>query len=154
MEKLINSDGSVFIRKAEISDCRAVAELAVKMWNSDISELEADFTEIVIKSNGVVFVAVFGDKIVGFAQCGLRHDYVEGTDSSPVGYLEGIFVTGEYRRQGIAKMLLMACQNWAKEQGCVEFASDCELINEDSLRFHLNMGFEEANRIICFTKRL
>ena len=71
-----------------------------------------------------------------------------------MGYLEGIFVTGEYRRQGIAKMLLMACQNWAKEQGCVEFASDCELTNEDSLRFHLNMGFEEANRIICFTKRL
>ena len=26
--------------------------------------------------------------------------------------------------------------------------------NEDSLRFHLKMGFEEANRIICFTKKL
>lgn len=52
------------------------------------------------------------------------------------------------------EVLLMACQNWAKEQGCVEFASDCELTNEESLRFHLNMGFEEANRIICFTKKL
>ena len=29
---------------------------------------------------------------VGFAQCGLRRDYVEGTHTSPVGYLEGVFV--------------------------------------------------------------
>ncbi len=33
-----------------------------------------------------------------------------------------------------------------------EMASDCELQNTDSLKFHLAMGFEEANRIICFKK--
>ena len=86
--------------------------------------------------------------------CGLRFDYVEGTDSSPVGYLEGIFVLEEYKKRGYAKELLGECQNWAKDQGCLEFASDCELDNEDSLKFHLKMGFAEANRIICFTKRL
>lgn len=41
-----------------------------------------------------------------------------------------------------------------KVSGGLEFASDCELDNEDSLKFHLKMGFVEANRIICFTKRL
>ena len=91
---------------------------------------------------------------VGFAQCGLRHDYVEGTDSSPVGYLEGIFVKEEYRKQGYAKELMSACEQWAKKQGCVEFASDCELSNTDSFAFHMSMGFEEANRVICFTKKL
>lgn len=50
--------------------------------------------------------------------------------------------------------MLEACQEWAKEQGCTEFASDCELVNEASVKFHLRMGFEEANRIICFTKKL
>lgn len=60
----------------------------------------------------------------------------------------------EHRHKGIAKQLLCACEGWAKTMGCTEFASDCELINTDSLRFHLNMGFEEANRIICFTKML
>ena len=35
---------------------------------------------------------------------------------------------------------------------CTEFASDCEINNEISLQFHLSMGFEEANRIICFRK--
>ena len=68
--------------------------------------------------------------------------------------LEGIFVLEEYKKRGYAKELLGECQNWAKDQGCLEFASDCELDNEDSLKFHLKMGFAEANRIICFTKSL
>ena len=42
----------------------------------------------------------------------------------------------------------------AIEKGCREFASDCELDNEVSLKFHLKVGFAEANRIICFTKQL
>lgn len=32
--------------------------------------------------------------------------------------------------------------------------ADSELDNGDSLKFHIKMGFAEANRIICFTKRL
>ena len=39
-------------------------------------------------------------------------------------------------------------------KGAEEFASDCELKNTDSLKFHLNIGFKEANRIICFVKNL
>lgn len=57
-------------------------------------------------------------------------------------------------RQGIARELVKQCQMFAKAQGCTEFASDCELDNTESLHFHLKMGFIEANRIICFTKRL
>ena len=43
----------------------------------------------------------------------------------------------EYRKRGVARDMLEACQKWAKEQGCAEFASDCELDNEDSLKFHI-----------------
>ena len=79
---------------------------------------------------------------------------MEGTETSPVGYLEGIFVEEPYRNRKIASALLSACETWAKERGCREFASDCELLNADSLRFHLAAGFTEANRIICFVKTL
>ena len=92
--------------------------------------------------------------MIGFAQCQLRFDYVEGTRSSPVGYLEGVFVDAPYRAQGYGKQLVAACEMWAKEKGCSEFASDCELSNQQSLAFHLHSGFTEANRIICFTKML
>ena len=143
------------IRKATLEDVPQLVSLAIQMWKSHtVEDLTKNFCEHIRKGKNIIFLAISEEHIVGFAQCGLRFDYVEGTDSSPVGYLEGIFVLEEYKKRGYAKELLGACQNWAKNQGCFEFASDCELDNEDSLKFHLKMGFAEANRIICFTKRL
>ena len=91
---------------------------------------------------------------IGFAQCQLRFDYVEGTRTSPVGYLEGIFVKEDYRNKGYGRELLSACEAWTKARGCHEFASDCEIENEKSFHFHKAMNFAEVNRIICFTKKL
>jgi aminoglycoside 6'-N-acetyltransferase I len=116
--------------------------------------MQADLAQLMKKADIVYFLAFIDEAAVGFAQYQLRRDYVEGTDSSPVGYLEGIYVAKVHRHKGIARDLLHACENWAKAQGCSEFASDCELTNTESLQFHLNVGFQEANRIICFTKKL
>lgn len=141
------------IRKAQKSDALTLAELAVQMWNSHtISELEKDFEKTVENDKSVCFIKYVDHKAVGFAQCQLRTDYVEGTTSSPVGYLEGIFIEPEYRNKGFAKELLKECEKWAKGKNCTEFASDCELSNNDSYKFHKAMEFEEANRIICFRK--
>ena len=143
------------IRKATLEDVPQLVSLAIQMWKSHtVEDLTKIFCEHIRKGKNIIFLAISEEHIVGFAQCGLRFDYVEGTDSSPVGYLEGIFVLEEYKKRGYAKELLGECQNWAKDQGCLEFASDCEVDNEDSLKFHLKMGFAEANRIICFTKSL
>ena len=143
------------IRKAVFSDAATVAMLAQQLWpHHETAQLQEEFEPLLEDANAAVFLA-FSDSIpVGFAQCQLRNDYVEGTSSSPVGYLEGIFVLPAYQKQGIARALLAACENWARMCDCTEFASDCELSNADSLLFHLNVGFEEANRIICFTKKL
>ena len=83
-----------------------------------------------------------------------RRVCAKGTHTSPVGYLEGVFVQEEYRGRGVATALLRACEAWAGEKGCAEFASDCGLDNAASAVFHLRAGFAEAGRIICFTKRL
>ena len=86
------------------------------------------------------------EKPIAFAHCQLRHDYVEGTESSPVGYLEGIFVEEAYRRKGFAADLLAECERWAREKGCSEFASDCELDNEESLKFCLAFTVEDVEK--------
>ena len=143
------------IRKAEIRDLAILAELACRLWpHHTPAEMREEFGQTIQKPDGVCFLAFVREAAVGFAQCQLRRDYVEGTDSSPVGYLEGIYVAEDCRGQGIARALLAACESWAKARGCREFASDCELQNTQSLRFHLGVGFAEANRIICFTKKL
>lgn len=141
------------IKTATDTDCSILAELAVQMWDSaSLAELEADFFKIISSQTSVCFIKYLDDAPIGFAQCSLRNDYVEGTSSSPVGYLEGVFIKEKYRNKGYAKELLLACERWAKDKGCSEFASDCELANINSLKFHLAMGFDEANRIICFRK--
>lgn len=143
------------IRKAQIQDAEAIAGLAVQMWGGhDLHDLANEFRELISSEGSACFIKCVDEKPVAFAQVQLRHDYVEGTASSPVGYLEGIFVSDQYRRNGYAAELLSECDNWAREKGCTEFARDCELDNADSLRFHLAAGFEETNRIICFKKDL
>ncbi|MBQ8579757.1 MAG: GNAT family N-acetyltransferase [Oscillospiraceae bacterium] len=143
------------IQKATISDLPVLAHLAALLWPHHTAEqMKKDVADILPQEDAAFFLARDGENAIGFAQCQLRHDYVEGTGSSPVGYLEGIYVAEGSRMQGIAKALLAACEAWAREKGCREFASDCELTNLQSLQFHRNVGFEEANRIICFTKKL
>lgn len=143
------------MNKATTDDLKHLVSLALELWSEHTAEdLMVEFAEIIAKEDAAFFLAYEGDAPIGFAQCQLRHDYVEGTKTSPVGYLEGIFVSESHRKQGIAKRLLAACERWAKEKGCTEFASDCELTNIESLRFHRSMGFEEAGRIICFAKRI
>lgn len=142
------------IIKANKPDIPAISALASQLFGSPAEELAEEFSALLSSPECAVFLLSMDGRPAGFAQCQLRRDYVEGTATSPVGYLEGIYVLPEYRSQGCARDLLAHCEQWAKEQGCTEFASDCELDNEGSLVFHLKMGFTEANRIICFTKKL
>ena len=130
------------------------AALACELWPGHApGELLAEW-ETLPPSECAVFLAVEDNAPAGFAQCQLRRDYVEGTETSPVGYLEGVYVREGFRGRGFARALQAACEGWARERGCAEFASDCELDNAGSIAFHLGAGFAEANRIVCFTKRL
>lgn len=143
------------IKLAQEEDAGLLAELSIKMWNNhSASEMENIFRQLIASNNSACFIKYHDERAIGFAQCQLRTDYVEGADSSPVGYLEGIYIEEAYRKCGYAKELLRECEKWAKEKQCTEFASDCELENSDSLNFHIAMGFEEANRIICFKKNI
>ena len=119
------------IQKAAETDRASLAKLAAKLWGNHSEE---------------------DGQPVGFARCQLRHDYVEGTDSSPAGYPEGIFTEEAVRGKGVAAALLVRYESWAKEKSCTEFASDCELLNEASIRFHKALDFSEANPIVCFRK--
>ena len=143
------------VKKAEAADAGKIAGLAVLLWSAHTEqELAREFSDAMEQGKGQFFLKYAQGIPVGFAQCALRYDYVEGTQTSPVGYLEGIFVQEAYRRRGSAGELLSECEKWARQRGCREFASDCEAVNDGSFRFHMAAGFEEATRIICFTKKL
>lgn len=132
-----------------------VSQLALMLWpHNQFDDLKLEFNEILNDDHQCSFLFSANQIDVGFAHVSLRADYVEGTETSPVGFLEGIYVLPEYRNCGIARSLITACEQFAKENGCTEFASDCELINIDSILMREKLGFEETNRIVCFKKKI
>lgn len=100
------------------------------------------------------FIARDGARALGFVEAALRHDYVPGTAGPPVGFLEGLYVVAEARRQGVARALVAAAADWARAQGCRELASDTPLDNALSQAVHARLGFAETERIVCFARRI
>lgn len=95
-----------------------------------------------------------GGQGVGFAEASVRTEYVNGTSSSPVAYLEGIYVTPEARGQGVARSLVAAVSEWAVAHGCTELASDTQPENLVSQAVHRQLGFVETERSVFFSKQL
>ena len=143
------------LRKATIKDLNVVTTLALKLWQEhEFDELKTEFKSLLKDRNCAIYLYLENEKAIGFAQCQLRFDYVEGTETSPVGYLEGVYVDESYRQKGNGRNLVNACENWARSKGCKEFASDSEFSNKQGIDFHNKLGFSQANIIVCFTKKL
>lgn len=101
------------------------------------------------------FVARGADgSALGVAEASLRSDYVVGTSTSPVAFLEGIYVIPDARRRGIARQLVESVARWGRELGCREFASDALAANVESHAFHRAAGFAESERVVYFLRTL
>lgn len=90
----------------------------------------------------------------GFLDAALRVDHVDGVEHSPVWYVEGIFVVPEERGKGVGRFLCSVLERYARAQGYMMIASDCELDDCESEAFHKAVGFVEAIRSIHLTKSL
>lgn len=136
-------------------DLNGLISLVLQLWpHSSYEEEFQHYAEVLAKKEEQVFVANASNRIIGFIHLALRTDYVEGTTTSPVAYLEGIYVEPSHRQAGVARQLLLAGEKWGREMGCREMGSDAELENHLSIEFHHAAGFEEANRVVCFRKSL
>ena len=110
--------GGIMLYKAEKRDLPTLAELSCKLWpHHTAEEMIAEYSTGIANLDTAFFLAYTEETAIGFAQCQLRYDYVEGTNSSPVGYLEGIYVLPDHRHKGIAKQLLKACERWRRAGG-------------------------------------
>jgi len=139
------------IRRLAESDLEEFRRMRRALWPST-EDAEADELLSREAREYVVFVAERGGGgLAGFAEVGTRN-YAEGCKSSPVAYLEGIWVDPDRRRSSIGADLVDAGLAWAREYGFRDFASDCELDNDVSYAFHRAIGFAEVDRVICFQR--
>lgn len=127
--------------------------MRVALW-PDSLESELDAVLALPRSESLLLVAGADEhRLCGFAEFGLRK-FAEGCATSPVAYLEGIWVDADARREAVATGLVRAGEEWARSLGITELASDCSLDNLGSQAFHLAAGFEEAGRVVCFRRSL
>lgn len=146
------------ITMATADDVEPWTQLRAELWpHHSLEDLRADLVRSFLSGSNeaTAFIARnAADDAVGFAEATLRRDYVNGCSTSPVLFLEGIYVRPAERRSGIARALCGAVADWGKSRGCTEFASDALLDNTASHALHAALGFAETQRVVFFRKPL
>lgn len=92
-------------------------------------------------------------RLGGFVELALRAG-VDAAGGEWVAFLEGWFVDADLRHQGWGKKLVRAAEQWGRERGMKELASDTELRNRASIAAHRAIGFRETFRTVQFLKRI
>jgi aminoglycoside 6'-N-acetyltransferase I len=135
----------------------AWAELRTELWPDGTADEHLRFAVAAVgePTRFVAFLARDdGGHLLGFAEASLRFDYVNGCSTSPVAFVEGLYVREAVRRRGIGRGLIAAIELWARERGCTELASDALIDNGVSHHAHEGVGFVETERVVFFRKDL
>jgi aminoglycoside 6'-N-acetyltransferase I len=146
---------SFTIRRATPEDKPEWIRMRQGLWpDAPLHYLEFDLDDRLVDAESAVFVASDANgRLVGLIETGLR-DYGEGCETAPVGYIEAWYVDLHVRGQKLGRELVSAAEQWAREKGCTEMASDTWLENDASIQAHLRMGYYEVERLVHFVKRL
>lgn len=148
---------SASVRPASPADREAWRRLRIALWPGDddehAAEIERHFECGAPRWPQEALLAELGSAVVGLAEVSVR-PYAEGCATRDVGYLEGWYVVPEHRGRGVGRALVRAAEQWARDRGCTELASDAEPENAASKRAHAACGFEEVALIRCFRKPL
>jgi aminoglycoside 6'-N-acetyltransferase I len=146
---------SFTIRRATQKDKSSWLRLRQGLWpEAPLEYLSFDLDRRLADPDYAIFVASHGDEnLSAFIEAGLR-DHGEGCETSPVGYIEAWYVEEHARGQNLGAELVRAAEQWAREKGCAEMASDTWLENQPSIAAHLKLGYAEVERLVHFVKRL
>jgi aminoglycoside 6'-N-acetyltransferase I len=149
------------VRRAEPEDLEQLAYMCHELWPyTGVEEHALEVLPLLKGATQSNLPTVFllaqhsGGEIIGFVEVGLR-SHAEGCNPSrPVGYIEGWYVAPSFRRKRVGAQLIAAAEEWARDQGCIEMASDTWLDNLESQTAHEALGFEEVERSVNYRKRL
>jgi aminoglycoside 6'-N-acetyltransferase I len=115
------------------------------LWN-DVTESDLQtMVDMHKRGKEYILLAIVQEEVVGFLNSSIRSDYVEGSDEEQTGYIEGIFVLEEYRKQSVATKLLDQLVIYYKERHISSIGSDAFVDNQLSDYFHKALGFKEVS---------
>lgn len=130
--------------------------LRQQLWPQHSAEQHLnDGLDILASAKHISFVLLNDQQyMIAFVDAAIRDDYVNGCQSSPVAYIEGIYVEPQWRLKKCAKKLIRAIEQWGKANDCREIASDAALENISSQKMHQKMGFKITEKVVFFQKNI
>jgi aminoglycoside 6'-N-acetyltransferase I len=116
----------MLIEPATRDDLAQWVALRIALWPDEDAQGLADGAADMLGQEDMLALVGRGEsgEIVAFAEAAIRRDYVNGCETSPVAFLEGIYVAPSHRRQGVARALAERVAAWGRGRGLSEFASD------------------------------
>ena len=99
------------------------ARMRVALWpDGSLADHHSDIADMLAGGDDLTaFVAIDGHgEAIAFVEAALRRDYVNGCDTSPVVFVEGLYVAPQARRRGVALALIDAVAAWGRARGCTE----------------------------------
>jgi aminoglycoside 6'-N-acetyltransferase I len=151
-------EAPIQVRPATLADAGAWLRMRCALWpegseSEHRDEIDRFLAGQLSQPLATLVALSSSDHVVGFAELSIR-SYAEHCVTDHVAYLEGWYVVPEARRQGVGSALVRAAEEWARSQGCTEFASDALIDNDVSAAAHRALGFRETVQIRCFRKAL
>ena len=141
----------MIIRSASKSEFAAIVKMARTLWpDARPSELKKELSS----KKFTYYVAEDNKELAGFIALAVRRDYVEGSTTSPVGYVEGLYVDKKCRKKGVGRELVNAAEKWCLKNGLHELGSDVEFQNKVSQKFHSSVGFKKGDMIVPYIKKV
>ncbi len=138
---------------------RPISEQEMSRWGELRSrvypELDEEYDtremEMILHSNHwfCFFVVEGAEQIIGLVELSLRN-IVDNCLTSPVAYLEGLYLEEAWRGRGLGREVIQSIFAWCRERGLSELATDAELDNEAAQAFYRALGFEETDRVVEF----
>ena len=140
---------------ADATNLKDLVDLSVLLFPDDsYDDLFTVYKDVITSEKETGLLYEKDGKYAGYMHLSVRSDYVNGTDTSPVVFVEAIYVLPEYRKHGIGREFIEYAERFAQEKGITQLASDCFIDNTMSEAFHKSCGFIEKERVICFVKNV
>jgi aminoglycoside 6'-N-acetyltransferase I len=145
---------AIEIRPLTQADKELWARFRHALWpEGSLEDHAKDIVRLLAGGDYWGFVAIGNGEPLGFAEVAIRR-YANGCETSPVPFLEGIWVEPPARRQGIGRQLVAHVEDFMKALGFGEIGSDALVGNLPSHAAHRAWGFAETERVVYFRKSL
>jgi len=106
----------------------------------------------IVKSQPNILVAQVKEEIIGFITFSVDSDDYLDARIKKFGHIIELFVTEEYRQQGVGKKLSQATENYFSRAGIKYLIVQSSSFNKLAINFYRQIGF--VNRQVLFFKKI